>query len=88
MIDDDGNELMYQSEVAREYRIPEGTLRHWRSADKGPPSFRLGSSGTSRVMYRRSEVDRWFAAVEKETRRGDHVDTATDADDVPAKPRH
>ncbi len=46
--------------------IPEGTLRYWRSAGQGPPSFRLGG----RVVYRRAELESWIAAQEAATSRG------------------
>ena len=46
--------------------LPVGTLRYWRHANLGPASFSLGR----RVVYRRSEVERWIAEQEETTRRG------------------
>ncbi|NOQ60690.1 helix-turn-helix domain-containing protein [Mycolicibacterium fortuitum] len=46
--------------------IPKGTLRYFRSTNQGPASFTLGR----RVVYRRSEVERWIAEREAATRRG------------------
>jgi transposase-like protein len=59
---------MSTSQVAEEYGFNAGTLRYWRSTDQGPASFTLGPRG--RVVYRRSEVERWLAAQESATRRG------------------
>ncbi|QZH68891.1 helix-turn-helix domain-containing protein [Mycolicibacterium farcinogenes] len=52
--------------VSRITGLPAGTLRYFRSTNQGPASFALGR----RVVYRRSEVDRWIAEQEKATRRG------------------
>jgi predicted DNA-binding transcriptional regulator AlpA len=46
--------------------VDAATLRYWRHADTGPASFKLGR----RVVYRRSEVERWIAEQEGATRRG------------------
>lgn len=46
--------------------LPAATLRYWRHANQGPASFRAGS----RVLYRRSEIERWLEAQESATRRG------------------
>jgi excisionase family DNA binding protein len=46
--------------------VPVTTLRYWRHAGSGPASFTLGR----RVVYRRSEIERWIAEQEKTTRRG------------------
>ncbi|MCW1821422.1 transcriptional regulator [Mycolicibacterium conceptionense] len=49
--------------------IPEATLRYWRYANQGPPSFKIGG----RLVYRRDELVRWVAEQEKATRRGGEV---------------
>jgi predicted DNA-binding transcriptional regulator AlpA len=59
---------MFTSQVAEEYGFNAGTLRYWRSTNQGPASFTLGPRG--RVVYRRSEVERWIAEQEKATSRG------------------
>ncbi|PXW25056.1 UNVERIFIED_CONTAM: helix-turn-helix protein [Williamsia faeni] len=46
--------------------LPAATLRYWRHVNEGPASFRAGS----RVLYRRSEIERWLAAQEESTKRG------------------
>lgn len=46
--------------------IAEGTLRYWRSAGQGPPSFAIGR----RVMYDRAELERWVAEQKAATLRG------------------
>jgi predicted DNA-binding transcriptional regulator AlpA len=51
------NELLTLPEVADLLRTPAATLRYWRHLGVGPPSFRLGR----RVLYRRSELERWVA---------------------------
>ncbi|MGI5222462.1 helix-turn-helix transcriptional regulator [Nocardia sp. CA-290969] len=61
-------DLLTTPQVEREFGIPQGTLRYWRHLGIGPTSFRLGRK---RIVYRRSEVDRWIAEQESATRRGD-----------------
>ena len=62
------DELLHTKQVAEQYGINAGTLRFWRSTDQGPVSFTLGPRG--RVVYRRSEVEKWLAQQEATTRRG------------------
>ena len=57
---------MNTGQVSEETGIPAATLRYWRHANIGPASFSLGK----RVVYRRSEVERWIAEQEQATRRG------------------
>lgn len=64
----DGGDLLHTKQVSEEYQIKAGTLRYWRSSNQGPASFTLGPRG--RVVYRRSEVERWLAEQEQGTRRG------------------
>lgn len=59
-------EYMSTTQVSQETGINPGTLRYWRSTNQGPASFSLGK----RVVYRRSEIERWIAEQEKATRRG------------------
>lgn len=63
-----GDELLHTKQVEHEFGINAGTLRAWRSTDQGPASFTLGPRG--RVVYRRSEIERWLAEQERATRRG------------------
>lgn len=60
------SEFMTVRELSEEAHIPTETLRYWRANDSGPASFKVGK----RVLYRRSEVDAWFAEQEAATRRG------------------
>lgn len=60
------DELLQTRQVEQEYGINAGTLRFWRSTNQGPASFALGR----RVVYRRSEVERWISEQEQATRRG------------------
>jgi transposase-like protein len=62
------DDLLFTQQVSKEYGFNPGTLRYWRHADQGPASFTLGPRG--RVVYRRSEVERWLAEQEQSTRRG------------------
>jgi predicted DNA-binding transcriptional regulator AlpA len=57
---------MTTRQVAEETGINPGTLRYWRATDQGPASFSLGR----RVVYRRSEIERWITEQERATRRG------------------
>lgn len=43
-----------------------GTLRWWRHIGAGPASFRLGR----RVVYRKTDVDRWIQEQYETTVRG------------------
>lgn len=57
---------MTTDEVSAMTGVPKPTLRYWRHADLPPASFALGR----RVVYRRSDVEKWIASQEKATRRG------------------
>lgn len=59
-------EYMSTAQVSAETGINPGTLRYWRSTNQGPASFTLGK----RVVYRRSEIERWIADQEAATKRG------------------
>jgi predicted DNA-binding transcriptional regulator AlpA len=61
------SEYLTTKEVSAETGIAEGTLRYWRHSNEGPASFSLGGK---RVVYRRSEIQRWIAEQESATRRG------------------
>lgn len=65
---DDGDEILTTKQVCEDYPFNAGTLRFWRHSDQGPASFTVGPRG--RVVYRRSEVERWLAEQESATRRG------------------
>ena len=60
------SELLTVPEVAAMLRKPEGTLRYWRAVNRGPKSFKSGST----VVYRRSDVEAWLRAQEDATSRG------------------
>jgi predicted DNA-binding transcriptional regulator AlpA len=75
------DDLLFTKQVAKEYGLNYGTLRYWRCNDEGPASFTLGPRG--RVVYRRSEVERWLAEMEQTTRRGGDSVQTTDGDTVP-----
>jgi len=66
------SEYLSTQQVEEETGIPAATLRYWRHADQGPASFTLGAAPgrRGRVVYRRTEVERWIAEQEKATRRG------------------
>lgn len=61
-----GGELVTVGQVAGLTGIPIGTLRYWRHANQGPPSFTLGK----RVLYRKAAVEQWIAEQEQATLRG------------------
>ncbi|HZL06078.1 MAG TPA: helix-turn-helix domain-containing protein [Coriobacteriia bacterium] len=54
-------ELLTLPEVSGRLRVPEATLRYWRSRGVGPRSFRVGR----RVMYRTDVVDEWLMDQER-----------------------
>jgi len=62
------DDLLTTNQVCEQYPFNPGTLRFWRSTNQGPASFSLGRGG--RVVYRRSEIERWLAEQEHATRRG------------------
>lgn len=59
-------EILGSKQVSEWTGVPVGTLRYWRHANEGPPSFCLGR----RVVYRRDQVERWIETQEQTTRRG------------------
>lgn len=60
------DEIIDTATVSAMTGLPKPTLRYYRHKDEGPASFTLGR----RVVYRRSEVERWIAEREAATRRG------------------
>lgn len=64
----EGDEILTTKQVCEAYPFNAGTLRFWRSTNQGPASFTVGPRG--RVVYRRSEIERWLAEQEAATRRG------------------
>ncbi|WP_241472300.1 helix-turn-helix transcriptional regulator [Mycolicibacterium neoaurum] len=64
-----GDDLLTTKQVCEQYPVfNQGTMRFWRATNQGPASFSLGIRG--RVVYRRSEIERWLAEQETATRRG------------------
>lgn len=60
------DEFLTTQRVSKITGVPVTTLRYWRHFGSGPASFTLGR----RVVYRRSEIERWIAEQEEATRRG------------------
>jgi len=60
------DEFLPTPKVSKITGVPVATLRYWRHAGQGPASFTFGR----RVVYRRSEIERWIAEQEEATRRG------------------
>lgn len=60
------DELLTFDEVSELIGVSVGTLRNWRNANVGIPSFKVGR----RVVYRRSAIDQWLNEQEKATIRG------------------
>lgn len=54
------------SEMVDKYGIAEGTLRWWRSTERGPRSFKLGRT----VFYDEEDVAAWVDAQKAATARG------------------
>ncbi len=58
-------------EVADEQRLSVETMYTWRARSlKGDPVGPKSSKRGRRVVYRRSDVDAWVAAMESETAAG------------------
>ena len=55
-------ELLTLGEVAKIFKVEEGTVRKWRSNREGPKGFRVGKY----VRYRRSAVADFIAEREAE----------------------
>lgn len=53
---DDLGELLTLHEVAELLRVPDATVRWWRTQHIGPSSFKIGRH----VRYFRTEVLRWI----------------------------
>ena len=60
------DDLLTVAEVAEILRKPAGTLRYWRSINRGPRSFRVGST----VVYERADVAAYLEQQKNETERG------------------
>lgn len=60
-------EYLSTQQVEEETGIPAGTLRYWRATNQGPASFALTAK---KIVYRRSELEKWIAAQEAATTRG------------------
>jgi predicted DNA-binding transcriptional regulator AlpA len=56
------DEFMLIEEVSELTRQPVATLRWMRHQGKGPPAVKLGR----RLVYRRSEVEKWIKRLERE----------------------
>ena len=64
----DLDEYLTTKQVVSDYPFfNEGTLRYWRHVGTGPASFTVGGK---KVLYRRSEIERWLAEQEQATTRG------------------
>lgn len=49
--------IMTLKEVSHRTRVPEATLRYWRSRGTGPKSFKLGGR---RVAFLEEDVEAWI----------------------------
>lgn len=54
--DETGGDLLTVHEVAQMLRVPDATVRYWRSYRLGPPSFKIGRH----VRYARADVLSWL----------------------------
>jgi hypothetical protein len=52
------NEYFDEDGLHEHYLIPPRTAQRWRAEGEGPPFVRLGRR---RVIYRRSDVEKWLA---------------------------
>jgi predicted DNA-binding transcriptional regulator AlpA len=57
--------LLTISEVIAEIRVPRATFYRWRQLRKGPRSIKLPNGD---VRIRRSELERWLASLEDDSR--------------------
>lgn len=55
--EENDHELLTTRDVAALLRVPESTLRYWRSNGRGPRGRKVGA----RYLYRRVVVDQWIA---------------------------
>ena len=58
----DEDRLLAPPEAARFLGNSVGTLARWRSTGVGPPYIKLGTSRTSRIRYRLSELEAFLRA--------------------------
>ncbi|MCX4095346.1 helix-turn-helix transcriptional regulator [Nocardia sp. alder85J] len=66
-------EYLSTREVSALTGIAEGTLRYWRADDRGPACCTLGRK---KVVYKRSELEKWLAEQESASRRGGNPEVA------------
>ncbi|GHA41248.1 excisionase [Streptomyces anthocyanicus] len=55
------DEMLTISEVVEEIGVPVSTFYRWRQLRKGPKAIKLPNGA---VRIRRSELERWIAALE------------------------
>lgn len=53
-------EMLSTKQLAKLLSLETATLDQWRHYKAGPPYVRLGTSRTSRVRYRRCDVEAWL----------------------------
>lgn len=56
------DEMLTISEVVKEIGVPVSTFYRWRQLRKGPRAIKLPNGA---VRIRRSELERWIAALEE-----------------------
>ena len=56
------DQMLTISEVVEEIGVPLSTFHRWRQLRKGPRAIKLPNGS---VRIRRSELDRWIAALEE-----------------------
>lgn len=54
------SELLTLEEAAAYLRLAPQTLRNWRTQGGGPRAIKTQKGRPGRILYRRSELDRWL----------------------------
>jgi excisionase family DNA binding protein len=62
VVEENMEHYMTIGEAGTYIRTPVETLRKWRTQGTGPKAARIGK----RLLYRRSELDRWVKSRERE----------------------
>lgn len=62
---DGGHDLLTTSEAARFLRLSAPTMERLRVTGDGPAFIKLGPGRGARVVYRRSDLDAWLDAQQR-----------------------
>lgn len=67
-LDPNADPLLTTEDLARELKSSRRTIEGWRrTPGRGPKFIKIGAGHSSRVLYRRSDVDSWLGGLVRES---------------------